>query len=269
MVAGCAGGTVGTPGHPASSPWTGTLRRGTEAERETGGTLEAGSKLPCRTKAPASASSSCCLCLRINSLQAVSLALPPGLEALGEEQSPGTAGMAGALPNGAWQALARRAGALRPGRASSKTCSSRGLVMGTELSPGCWRGPVARAGSVGLAARAWKGCASVCLDACACTWLCWGSTSFAGTLGRASRCAEPTCCARMEVRTPARILLCRTHCTSAVCVPCSCSHTGAQCGGQAFRVRHSLPSLSGLYLPCKAPAALRSLSALLSLTFTY
>lgn len=80
---------------------------------------------PCRTKAPASASSSRCLCLRINSLQAVSLALPPGLEALGEERSPGTAGMAGALPDGALQALARRAGALRPGRASSQTNVAR------------------------------------------------------------------------------------------------------------------------------------------------
>lgn len=77
--------------------------------RRSGAAWEAGSELPCRTKAPASASSSRCLCLRINSLQAVSLALPPGLEALVEEQSPGTAGMAGALPDGALQALARRA----------------------------------------------------------------------------------------------------------------------------------------------------------------
>lgn len=45
---------------------------------EMGGRQEAGSKLPCRTKAAASASSSRCLCLRINSLQAVSLALPRG-----------------------------------------------------------------------------------------------------------------------------------------------------------------------------------------------
>lgn len=45
---------------------------------EMGARQEAGSKLPCRTKASASASSSRCLCLRINSLQAVSLALPRG-----------------------------------------------------------------------------------------------------------------------------------------------------------------------------------------------
>lgn len=120
-----------------------------------------GGKLPCRTKASASASSSGCLCLRINSLQAVSLALPPGLEALGEERSPATAGMAGALPDRALQALARCAGALRTGRASSQITSNaqRGLWPGRDapakrgwgLYWGC------ESGWVGLGGHRWAG----------------------------------------------------------------------------------------------------------------
>lgn len=96
-------------GTPAVVPQVWTVHRGVKvergAERDQGAAWEAGNKTPCRTKAPASSSSSCCLCLQINSLQAVTLALPLGLEALIEEQSPGRAGMAGELPDGAVQVL--------------------------------------------------------------------------------------------------------------------------------------------------------------------
>lgn len=115
---------------------------------------------PCRTKAPASASSSRCLCLRINSLQAVSLALPPRLEALGEERSPGTAGMAGALPDGALQALARRAGALRPGRASSQTSIARPRPVASPRVRPPPKTPEKRATAAGRWARnrGWDAC---------------------------------------------------------------------------------------------------------------
>lgn len=224
------------------------------AWRRSGAAWEAGSKLPCRTKAPASASSSRCLCLRINSLQAVSLALPPGLEALVEEQSPGTAGMAGALPDGALQALARRASPrhgflpnqhhppwptasprVPRGRQGAGVGAARGA--GHRHGGACTRFLYGQCMAVRLLVMhvsVWcicmcaHACAShreegiVCSSACVCTYMCIplfrGCVSWARVHVCAhtctSRCAEGVCYAPVQ-----RIWCAQVHVCAHMCIP--------------------------------------------------
>lgn len=253
-----------------SLPWHGGERgppaqclrgfgRCTGARRQNEGLWGDGGQLPRRTKAPASASSSRCLCLRINSLQAVSLALPPGLEPLGEERSPEQPAWLERCPTGLcrrWHAAPARSAlpGLRP-----KPAAPVAWPRVPRVGVPALRGPVGAqecACAPGGSSDAWVGllvvCPSaevlvvrVCIPRCtgvyyaqACArihvhHLCRGCMLFKCVCTSVHPPLQKVCCVHVCARTHVPLSakgVCRAHTCillSRRCMPCTrvCTHT--------------------------------------------
>lgn len=170
---------------------------------EMGGRQEAGSKLPCRTKAAASASSSRCLCLRINSLQAVSLALPRGWRLLERNGAREQQAWLERCPPGLcrlWHAAPARSA--RPGLPPSPAWWP--MASGWAQLPG--------GGCVGMLKCAW----------CGAVRAVHGLSHVAGHRGHLQRCHTCAACAAEEVLCT-HVCEC-THRNSCLSAELCCAH---------------------------------------------